>query len=131
MCFGCHVVWGGELIGTYYRLCLCSRQVIGRQQASNSAEFCLCGLHQILCACCHGDANFRLRVHDIMSEHLNIYAKHFLGYSLASFPCLLRLQFLIACSMQKWREKLKAWGILTRDLWHGHHMSSRLLPTAK
>jgi len=28
---------------------------------------------------------------------------------LTSFPGLLRLQFLIACSMQKWREK--AWGI--------------------
>jgi len=35
----------------------------------------------------------------------------------ASFPGLLYLQFLITCSMQKQREK--AWGILSRDLWHG------------
>ena len=36
---------------------------------------------------------------------------------LASFPGLLRLQFLIACSMQKRREK--AWGISSHDPWHG------------
>ena len=35
---------------------------------------------------------------------------------LASFPGLLCLQFLIACSMQKQREK--AWGISWRDPWH-------------
>jgi len=35
-------------------------------------------------------------------------------------PKLLLLQFLIACSMQKWREK--AWGILSYDLQHDHHI---------
>jgi len=29
------------------------------------------------------------------------------GCHVASFPGLLRLQFLIACSMQKWREKAR------------------------
>ena len=48
---------------------------------------------------------------------------------LASFPGLLRLQFLIACCMQKRREK--AWGISSRDLRHDHQKSSHLLSTAK
>ena len=48
---------------------------------------------------------------------------------IASFPGLLRLQFLIACSMQKRREK--AWGISSRDPRHDRQMSSRLLSTAK
>jgi len=48
---------------------------------------------------------------------------------LASFPGLLRLQFLIACSMQKRREK--AWGISSCDPRHDRQMSSRLLSTAK
>ena len=43
----------------------------------------------------------------------------------ASFPGLLPLQFLIACSIQKRREK--AWGISSRDPWHDRQMSSRLL----
>ena len=43
----------------------------------------------------------------------------------ASFPGLLHLQFLIACSIQKRREK--AWGISSRDPWHDRQMSSRLL----
>ena len=34
-------------------------------------------------------------------------------------PKLLHLQFLIACSMQKRREK--AWGISSRDPWHSRH----------
>ena len=37
-------------------------------------------------------------------------------YSLASFPGLPHLQFLIASSMQKRRGK--AWGIFSRDTWH-------------
>ena len=53
----------------------------------------------------------------------------FIVLELASFPGLLRLQFLIACSMQKRREK--AWGISSRDPWHDRQMSSRLLSTAK
>ena len=48
---------------------------------------------------------------------------------MASFPGLLRLQFLIAFNMQKRREK--AWGISSRDPRHDHQMSSRLLSTAK
>ena len=43
---------------------------------------------------------------------------------LASFPGLPHLQFLIACSMQKWRGK--AWGIFSRDTRHDRYMSSRL-----
>ena len=48
---------------------------------------------------------------------------------LASFPGLLRLQFLIACSMQKRREK--AWGISSRDSRYDRQTLSRLLSTAK
>jgi len=48
---------------------------------------------------------------------------------LASFPGLLRLQFLIACSMQNRREK--AWGLSSRDPRHDRQLSSRLLSTAK
>ena len=51
------------------------------------------------------------------------------GTGVASFPGLLRLQFLIACSMQKRREK--AWWISSRDPQHDRQMSSRLLSTAK
>jgi len=48
---------------------------------------------------------------------------------LALFQGLLRLQVLIACSMQKRREK--ACGISSHDLRHDRHMSSHLLSTAK
>ena len=51
------------------------------------------------------------------------------GWNVPSFPGLLRLQFLIACSMQKRREK--AWGISSRDPRHDRQKSSRLLSTAK
>jgi len=50
---------------------------------------------------------------------------------IASLPGLLHLQFLIACSMQKKKQREKAWGILSCDLQHEHHMSSYLLSTAK
>ena len=52
-----------------------------------------------------------------------------MGNLLASFPGLLRLQFMIACNMQKRREK--AWGISSRDPRHDRQKSSRLLSTAK
>ena len=48
---------------------------------------------------------------------------------LALFQGLLRLQFLIACSMRKRREK--AWGISSHDPRHDRHMSSHFLSTAK
>ena len=51
------------------------------------------------------------------------------AFFVASFPGLLRLQFLITCSMQKQREK--AWGISSRDPRHDRQISSRLLSTAK
>jgi len=41
---------------------------------------------------------------------------------------LIDLQFLIACSVQKWREK--AWGILSYNPQQDHHKSSHLLSTA-
>ena len=47
----------------------------------------------------------------------------------ASFPGLLHLQFLIACSMQEWKEK--TWGISSCDPWNDHQMLSRLLSPAK
>ena len=49
-------------------------------------------------------------------------------WKLASFPGLSRLQCLIACRMQKRREK--AWWILPRDPRHRRHMSSRLYTIA-
>ena len=48
---------------------------------------------------------------------------------LASFSGLLHLQFLIACSVQKWKEK--AWGISSSDPRYNHHTSSHLLSIAK
>ena len=48
---------------------------------------------------------------------------------LASFSGLLHLQFLIACSVQKWNEK--AWGLSSSDPRYNHHTSSHLLSIAK
>ena len=48
---------------------------------------------------------------------------------LALIPGFLHLQFLITCSMQKRREK--SWGISSHDPWHGCHMFSHILSTAK
>jgi len=56
--------------------------------------------------------------------HTHTHASH-----VALFPGLLHLQFLIACSMQKRREK--AWGISSHDPWHDCQMLSRLPSTAK
>ena len=42
-----------------------------------------------------------------------LWSIHVKGKWLALFPGLLQLQYLIACSMQKWREE--AWGISSRD----------------
>ena len=51
------------------------------------------------------------------------------GRDLASFQGLLHLQCLLTRSMQKQREK--AWGILSRDLWPDRQMLSHLLLAAK
>ena len=69
--------------------------------------------------------------HNIERLSLFICYTHLFGAWLASFPGLLHvhLWFLIACSIQKWREK--AWGIFSCDPWHNRHTSSYLLSTAK
>ena len=46
-------------------------------------------------------------------------------HTVASFPGLPWLQFLIACSMQK--RSQKAWWILPRDSWQGHNSLSHLI----
>jgi len=65
----------------------------------------------------------------LLSRWVAVTWSHVSQLHLASFPGLLRLQFLIACSMQKRREK--AWGISSRDPRHDRQKSSRLLSTAK
>ena len=50
-------------------------------------------------------------------------------FRLASFPGLLHLQFLIACSMQNRRGK--AWEIFSCDPRHDRHTLSHLISTVK
>ena len=52
----------------------------------------------------------------------------FTPHDLASFPYLLHLQFLIACSMPKWRDK--PWGILPCDPLHNRIILSHIHSTA-